>query len=490
MNSENVPTNVDKIRKHSQYQRDKHRVQNNTSPKGNQCCGYCGKMRHESRDRCPAKRSECSNCKKVGHWAACCRQKQRIDTTNPTTAMDRILVLDVIGNKQRRRAPRINVDVHHKADDSFITKARATPDTGAEATVAGLDFLKQMKIEVGNICAPPDDTIVAANGTSIECIGTIDVHIHVANRSTKETVLICTGQQGLLLAWYVCRDLGIIPNDYPKQVCAMKHTRSQLSPPKNGAEQHVHAIAINSSRMTLEDDIEDTTNHLPSQQREPLTCELPTMVFEDVSADFFSYAGRDYLVYVDRLSGWPVTFHFAKGTTTSRHIINACRRAFVALGVPVRFRSDGAPQFASREFIQFLKRWGVNTMMPTSHNPQYNGRACTAVKAMMKLIAASTVRGKLDDGNVQRGLLEYRNTPREGGLSPAQILFGHPLRSAVPAHRAAFSDKWQKTANECVAAVYTRKTKIVTTHSLVLSSRYASARNESATHLKCASGSC
>ena len=66
VNSENVPTNVDKIRKHSQYQRDKHRVQNNTSPKGNQCCGYCGKMRRESRDHCPAKRSECSICKKSG----------------------------------------------------------------------------------------------------------------------------------------------------------------------------------------------------------------------------------------------------------------------------------------------------------------------------------------------------------------------------------------------------------------------------------------
>ena len=103
---------------------------------------------------------------------------------------------------------------------------------------------------------------------SIECIATIDVHTHVTNRSTKETVLICKGQQGLLLAWCVSRDLGIIPNDYPKQVCAMKHPRSQLSPPKNGTEQHVHAIAINSSRMTVEDDKDDTTNHLPSEQRE------------------------------------------------------------------------------------------------------------------------------------------------------------------------------------------------------------------------------
>ena len=87
-------------------------------------------------------------------------------------------------------------------------------------------------------------------------------------------------------------------------------------------------------------------------------------------------------------------------------------------------------------------------MLPTSHNPQSNGRACTAVKAMKKLIATSTVRGELDDEKFQRGLLEYRNTPRDGGLSPAQILFGHPLLSAVPAHRAEFSDKWQKTANE------------------------------------------
>ena len=65
--------------------------------------------------------------------------------------MNQIHVLDVIGNKQRRRAPCINEDIHHNADDSFISKAQATPDTGAEATVAGLDFLKQMKIEVGNI---------------------------------------------------------------------------------------------------------------------------------------------------------------------------------------------------------------------------------------------------------------------------------------------------------------------------------------------------
>ena len=242
----------------------------------------------------------------------------------------------------------------------------------------------------------------------------------------------------------------VVPKAARREVLARLHDSHQgVERTKRRARQSVYWPGVNNDMSTTVASCDKCQELLPSQQREPLKSEpLPTRVFEDVSADFFSYVGRDYLDYVDRLSGWPVTFHFAKGNTTYRHTINACRRAFVALGVPVRFRSDGAPQFASREFRQFLKRWGVNAVLSTPHYPQSNGLAEAAVKAMKKLIATTTVRGELDDENFQRGLLEYRNTPREGGLSPAQILFGHPLRSTVHAYRAAFSDKLQKTANE------------------------------------------
>ena len=109
---------------------------------------------------------------------------------------------------------------------------------------------------------------------------------------------------------------------------------------------------------------------------------------------------------------------------------------------------------------------------------------------MKKLIATSTVRGELDDENFQRGLLEYRNTPRAGGLSPAQILFGHPLLSAVPAHRAAFSDKWQKTANEYDARrsrAHTQHEQRTFSFSPAVTHRRGS---ESATHDNQEMGSC
>ena len=1050
----NINTTIEHIR---QKARPRNVGRKNVPVTHTQSCGYCGKSTHASRDECPARHSECANCKRVGHWAACCRQNKKPNGKKQyhKTAMSQIRVLDVVGEKQHRRAPRIEVDLHHNADDSFISTVQATPDTGAEASVAGITFLKQMKLETGNMCPPPDDTIIAANGTSIECIGSLNIYIHVAGKSTKETVLICKQQRGLLLAWYVCRDLGIVPHNYPLPVrsitheiaaepslvpinsplggttCAVKssRTRKQLieefqdvfdntdelktmvgepmkihlldnaepfaisttrtipvawreevkasldnmtrqsiikplgdhptkwchplvvvpksrggvrlcvdltqlnkhvrrpihpmktpkeavsnitpgskyfssldakhgywqialspecqelttfltpwgryqflrspmglsstgdeycrrgdiaiaglnniqkvmddvivfdenferhvervrtllqrcrehgitlnadkfvfaenelnyvgykvnadgvttdpeklkaiaefpapncltelrsfmglvnqlgdfttdisttadplrellksrndfrwtethttafiatkkaltsaptlahfDPTKSTAlhtdasrrkglgyallqkhdekwrlvqcgsrfltdtesryamvelellaatwamkkcriqllgmehfelvvdhkplvtildrhrlddvdnvrlqrlkektslftfttrwtkgkdhcipdalsrapvsdpspddqeaeeevERHVSAVTRNSSRLAVKGDQEDhlrdpmierlrttastdenykslidnvergfpasrssahvsiapfwnirnelsvddgivlygpriivpkserrevlerlhdshqgvdrtkrrarqsvywpgisndiaTTvsscdkcqERLPSQQREPMRAESPpSRAFEDVSADFFNYKGRDYLVYVDRLSGWPAVIHFPKGTTTSRHTIHACARLFVDLSIPVRFRSDGGPQFASREFQQFLKRWDVVAAPSTPHFAQSNGHAESAVKAVKKLIATTTVRGDLDDENFQRGLLEYRNTPRVGGLSPAQILFGHPLRSAMPAHRKSFAKEWQQTADD------------------------------------------
>ena len=215
-----------------------------------------------------------------------------------------------------------------------------------------------------------------------------------------------------------------MPNDYPKTIRAITRTSVTKSPGKDATENETSG-----GRTRKRNDIAMTVvscnkcqEHRPSQKHEPLRSEpLPKSVFKDVSADFFHYAGRDFLVYVDRLSGWPVVFHFQKGTTTSRHIIYAYRRAFVELRIPVRFRSDGGPQFASRQFNQFLKRWGVSGAPSSPHYHQSNGQAEAAVKAMKKLIATTTVKGDLDDENFQRGLLEYL----ECSYSPLRYVLKH-----------------------------------------------------------------
>ena len=78
---------------------------------------------------------------------------------------------------------------------------------------------------------------------------------------------------------------------------------------------------------------------------------------------------------------------------------------------------------------------------------------------MKHLIAKSTENGNIDSEEFLRALLEWRNTPREGGLSPAQIVFGQPMRSFIPAHHTSFDPKWHKTRKEYDDKVLDQKLK-------------------------------
>jgi len=51
--------------------------------------------------------------------------------------------------------------------------------------------------------------------------------------------------------------------------------------------------------------------------------------------------------------------------------------------------------------------------------------------------------GSFDDDGFSKAILLFRNTPRSGGSSPAQLVFGRPVRDTLPAHRRSFAPEWQ-----------------------------------------------
>ena len=170
---------------------------------------------------------------------------------------------------------------------------------------------------------------------------------------------------------------------------------------------------------------------------------LPTYVFEDVLADLFQHGNLHLLVYADRLSGWPV-IHQWRRDPTAREVVQAVESYFVELGVPMRIRSDNGLQFDAGAFQAALQRWCVAWGNSTPHYPQSKGHAEAVVKAVEVLVAKIAPSGDLSSEEFLTGLLEFRNTPLEWGLSPAQIVFGHQLRSVVPAHRSSYASKWKE----------------------------------------------
>ena len=229
--------------------------------------------------------------------------------------------------------------------------------------------------------------------------------------------------------------------------------------------QHLHAAHQGSSTMEqraraivywpgMSNDIRDTRSactdcnrNAPSQPATPpLPASPPSTPFEAVFADFFDYGGKHYLVVGDRLSGWVEVLSSTAGTNLggAAGLLRHLRSFFATFGVPEELSSDGGPEFTAGCTADFLRLWGVRHRVSSVAFPQSNGRAEVAVKTAKRLLASNTgPTGSLDHDRFLRAMLQLRNTPDpDCNLSPAQIIFGRPLRDTL-----SFVNRLEKFSN-------------------------------------------
>ena len=148
----------------------------------------------------------------------------------------------------------------------------------------------------------------------------------------------------------------------------------------------------------------------PSQSAMPPTPPSnPTYPFQSICADYFSYAGHQYLVIVDRFSGWPIVERATNGAIGLAKIL---RKTFATYGIPDDITTDGGPQFTSMETKRILQNWGTKHRLSSVANPHSNCRAEEGVKTVKRMIAGNTgPDGDLDGDSFQKAILQYRNTP-------------------------------------------------------------------------------
>jgi len=162
----------------------------------------------------------------------------------------------------------------------------------------------------------------------------------------------------------------VVPATIRKEILSRLHSSHRgIETTKRRAAQTVWWPGITNDIATTIEACSACQTLQPSLQKEPVMREqAPTRPFESVSADLFSHAGKSYLVYADRYSGWSEV-HSYQGDTSSRATIRAFRKLFGQLGVPTRLRTDGGPQFSSHEF-PFLQKCVFITICqhPIIHN--------------------------------------------------------------------------------------------------------------------------
>jgi hypothetical protein len=146
--------------------------------------------------------------------------------------------------------------------------------------------------------------------------------------------------------------------------------------------------------------------------------------------------------------GWPVV-HQWRHDPSAREVSQDIVESFTNHGFTARLRSANGPKFEAHAFQSVFRKWGVVWVNFTLCYSQRNGHAKAAVAAMKDLVAKIAPTGVVTSEAFVQGILEFRSTPRENnGLSPENMVFGHQLRSIIPAHRSSFKTRWQ-TPDSC-----------------------------------------
>ncbi|XP_064121730.1 uncharacterized protein K02A2.6-like [Macrobrachium nipponense] len=179
----------------------------------------------------------------------------------------------------------------------------------------------------------PEDEIAGFPSNKCDLLNSLLPYWKIRDELYADGDLVLYGARVIVPATLRCRTLSRLHNSHR----GMEATKSRV-------RQAVFWPGINSDIVNTIEACESCQVLQPTQQQKPLMNDNnPTRPFESVSADFFTIAGKAFLLIADRLSGWPVVVP-CKGDTAASNTIRIFCRYFQDVGVPLCFRTDGGPQ--------------------------------------------------------------------------------------------------------------------------------------------------
>ena len=159
---------------------------------------------------------------------------------------------------------------------------------------------------------------------------------------------------------------------------------------------------------------------------DPVTPITSLQPFESVGLDMFTWKNVNYLLVVDRMSGYifveTLNRHARCKTVTERF-----KLLCVTYGFPREVRYDKGPQF-SFEFEEFLKEIHIIPTPSSANNPRSNGLAEAGVKNAKILL-----RKSLEEKSSYAEIIQYFNqAPRSDRYSPSELFHGRLCQMSSP----------------------------------------------------------
>ncbi|TRY72543.1 hypothetical protein TCAL_16224 [Tigriopus californicus] len=124
-------------------------------------CSFCNSS--HAQGNCPAQNIECYGCHRIGHFESNCPTK--------SVKLGRITTKHIreLGGGQSHATPTMTVGI--QLGKASLGQFPATPDCGAEASIAGSDFLKKLNVSPTHLVNYHGSPFLVANGQRMIPVG-------------------------------------------------------------------------------------------------------------------------------------------------------------------------------------------------------------------------------------------------------------------------------------------------------------------------------
>ncbi|XP_064477777.1 uncharacterized protein K02A2.6-like [Ornithodoros turicata] len=166
---------------------------------------------------------------------------------------------------------------------------------------------------------------------------------------------------------------------------------------------------------------------------------FPEKPWSRLHVDFAGpFKSHYFFIVVDAFSKWVEAE--VVSSPSAEATVSCLRSIFARHGLPDVIVSDNGPAFVSGAYADFLNRNGVRRLLFPPYHPASNGAAERVVQTLKnKLKKTSTGDYKTQ---LARALFSYRTTAHElTGLSPAELLYGRKLKTAMDLLHPNLRDK-------------------------------------------------
>ena len=167
--------------------------------------------------------------------------------------------------------------------------------------------------------------------------------------------------------------------------------------------------------------------------------ETPEEVWQHLAADFkgpIVGQGKSYYfhVVIDLFSRWP---EVAVVTSTAFDKLQpSLERIWALHGKPDSITHDNGPPYDSREWRRYARQVGFDRKPCSPEHPEGNGIAERFMGVIVKLVHASIAEKKDPKLEIERRLMQYRNTPHPStGKTPSELMFNRVVRTRLPTVR-------------------------------------------------------